>query len=135
MSGSIVSIGDLALATGVAVETIRYYERIGLMPAPPRTRGNYRSYDDGHQRRLSFIRRSRDLGFTVEDVRALLDLADRREHDCQEVDTMARRQLEDVERKIKALERLRHELHDMIDHCTRSTVADCRIIRSLAASG
>jgi DNA-binding transcriptional MerR regulator len=135
MSGSIVSIGDLALATGVAVETIRYYERIGLMPAPPRTRGNYRSYDDGHQRRLSFIRRSRDLGFTVEDVRALLDLADRKEHDCQEVDTMARRQLEDVERKIKALERLRHELHDMIDHCTRSTVADCRIIRSLAASG
>jgi DNA-binding transcriptional MerR regulator len=135
MSGSIVSIGDLALATGVAVETIRYYERIGLMPAPPRTRGNYRSYDDGHQRRLSFIRRSRDLGFTVEDVRALLDLADRREHDCQAVDTMARRHLEDVERKIEALERLRYELHDMIDHCTRSTVADCRIIRSLAASG
>jgi Cu(I)-responsive transcriptional regulator len=135
MSGSIVSIGDLALATGVAVETIRYYERIGLMPVPPRTRGNYRSYDDGHQRRLSFIRRSRDLGFTVEDVRALLDLADRREHDCQAVDTMARRHLEDVERKIEALERLRHELHDMIDHCTRSTVADCRIIRSLAASG
>ena len=133
MSGSIVSIGDLSSATGVAVETIRYYERIGLMPSPPRTRSNYRSYDDGHGTRLSFIRRSRDLGFTVEEVRALLDLADRTEHDCQEVDALARRHLDEVESKIRDLELLRSELHDMIDHCGRSTVADCRIIRALSA--
>ncbi len=133
MSAAIVSIGDLARATGVAVETIRYYERIGLLPAPARTAGNYRSYDAAHQRQLSFIRRSRDLGFTVEQVRALLDLAARTDRDCAEVDRIARGHLEDVERKIADLEGLRSELHDMIDHCGRSTVAECRIVRSLTS--
>jgi Cu(I)-responsive transcriptional regulator len=134
MSASITSIGDLARTSGVAVETIRYYERIGLMPAPARTSGNYRSYDPSHERRLRFIRRSRDLGFTVEEVRALLVLADKTDHDCREVDAMARRHLADVEGKIRDLEILRSELHDMIDHCGRSTVADCLIIRALTAS-
>ncbi len=134
MSAATTSIGDLARATGVGVETIRYYERIGLFPAPPRTAGNYRSYTVGHLRRLSFIRRSRDLGFTVEQVRALLLLADRTDHDCAEVDAIAHRHLEDVERKIADLLSLRSELHDMIDHCGRSTVAECRIIRALTPS-
>lgn len=135
MSQPVISIGDLARATGVAVETIRYYERIGLLPAPPRTAGNYRSYGDGHRRRLSFIRRSRDLGFTVEQVRTLLELADRTDHDCHAVDSLARRHLDDVERKIADLTALRSELHDLIDHCGRSTVADCRIIQALTARG
>ena len=129
-----LSIGDLARATGVSVETIRYYERIGLLPAPPRTAGNYRIYGPGHQQRLSFIRRSRDLGFAVEQVRALLGLADQTDHDCREVDAMAQRQLVEVERKIEDLTALRAELHDLVDHCSRSTVADCRIIQALAAT-
>jgi Cu(I)-responsive transcriptional regulator len=127
------SIGDLARRTGVKVETIRYYERIGLLPAPPRTQGNYRSYGPLHARRLAFIKRSRDLGFTLDQARALLTLADRTEHDCAEVDSIARDHLADVDRKIADLKALRADLRDMIDHCGRATVADCRVIRSLAA--
>lgn len=125
------SIGDLARLTGVKVETIRYYERIGLLSAPPRTAGNYRSYGPAQAQRLAFIKRSRDLGFTLDQARALLVLADRKDHDCIEVDVIARDHLADVERKITDLQTLRGELHDMIDHCGRSIVADCRIIRAL----
>lgn len=128
------SIGALAHTTGVKVETIRYYERIGLLPAPARTGGNYRSYGPAHQRRLAFIRRSRDLGFTLDQVRTLLDLADRKDRDCADVDAIARSHLADVERKIADLAVLRSELQDMIEHCGQSTVAECRIIRALAAS-
>src|SRR3546814_19057749 len=84
-----LTIGDLAKATATKVETIRYYERIGLLPAPARTQGNYRSYTADHLRRLSFVRRSRELGFTLEQVRALLDLADPRTRSVAAVDSPA----------------------------------------------
>src|ERR1700676_2888209 len=82
MDDKSLSIGDLARATGTKVETIRYYEQINLLPAPARTGGNYRAYVEGHLNRLSFIRRSRDLGFSLKQVRELLDLADDRSRAC-----------------------------------------------------
>jgi MerR family mercuric resistance operon transcriptional regulator len=134
MPQSELSIGHLSRVTGVGVETIRYYERIGLMPPPPRTAGNYRSYGPAHHQRLSFIRRSRDLGFTVEQVRALLALADQVDHHCGQIDAIARDHLAEVERKIADLQAMQDELHDLLDHCGRSTVSDCRIVRALTAN-
>src|SRR5258707_1183219 len=110
-----LAIGDLASATDTKVETIRYYERIGILPAPPRTKsGNYRSYTADHLARLSFVRRSRDLGFTLAQIRALLDLTDQRERDCGAVDAIARAHLAAVERKIADLRALRRELDEII---------------------
>ena len=128
-----LSIGDLARETGVKVVTIRYYERIGLLPAPVRTgSGAYRSYDEGDFARLSLIRRARDLGFTLDQVRALLDLAEQRDRDCADVGAIARQHLTEVERKIADLSMLRRELRDLIGNCSRGTVAECRIIEALS---
>jgi Cu(I)-responsive transcriptional regulator len=127
-----LAIGDLAKRTGTKVETIRYYERIGLLPEPGRTEGNYRAYDNGHLGRLSFIRRARDLGFSLDQVRELLGLADQRDRSCDAVDIIARQHLVEVERKIADLSVLREELADLIGRCRRGTVAECRIIETLA---
>jgi DNA-binding transcriptional MerR regulator len=126
-----VTIGELARATVTNVETIRYYERIGL-PAPPRTAGNYRTYAAWHVVRLSFTRRARDLGFSIEQVRALLDLADQRDRSCEAVDAIAREHLAEVERKLADLRALWHELRALIGQCRHGTVAECRIIEALA---
>jgi Cu(I)-responsive transcriptional regulator len=127
-----LSIGELAKRTLTKVETIRYYERIGLLPEPARTEGNYRSYDDEQLGRLSFVRRARDLGFSIDQVRELLDLADQRDRSCEAVDVIARQHLAEVERKIADLTALRDELSDVLGRCRRGTVADCRIIETLA---
>ena len=113
------SIGALAEATSTKVETVRYYERIGLLPEPGRTGGNYRSYDETHLGRLSFIRRARDLGFTLDQVRTLLGLAESRDSDCRTVDAVAQDHLADIERKISDLRALRRELRDLIGQCKR----------------
>ena len=126
------SIGDLARATATKVETVRYYERTGLLPSPPRTGGNYRAYGPDHLARLSFIRRARDLGFPIEQVRALLDLADQRDRPCEAVDVIAREHLAEVDRKLADLDALRRELDSMIGQCRQGTVAECRIIEALA---
>lgn len=126
------AIGALAEATDTKVETVRYYERIGLLPEPGRTAGNYRAYSDEHLARLSFIRRARDLGFTLDQVRALLELADHRDNDCCVVDALARDHLTEIDRKIADLKALRRELNDLISQCSQGTIADCRIIASLS---
>jgi len=126
------SIGALARRTGTKIETIRYYERIGLLPPPARTQGNYRLYAPRHLERLSFIRRARDLGFSLDEVRALLRLADDRSQPCTEVDRIARHHLTDVERKLADLAALRAELRQLIEQCGHGTVAECRILESLA---
>jgi len=125
------SIGELAKATDTKVETIRYYERIGLLPEPGRTSGNYRSYSDEHLGRLSFVRRARDLGFSIEQVRALLGLSDDRKRPCGTVDAIAREHLNEVDRKIADLRKLRRELNALITQCGHGTIADCRIIEAL----
>lgn len=127
-----ISIGELAKATGTKVETIRYYEGIGLLSKPARTAGNYRSYAPDHLTRLGFIRRSRDLGFSLDEVRDLLRLSDDRGRSCDEVDTIAKTHLDDVERKIADLEKLRKELKGLIKQCHRGTIAECRILDALA---
>jgi Cu(I)-responsive transcriptional regulator len=127
-----MNIGELARAADTRVETIRYYERIGLLPPPPRTASNYRDYSSAHVGRLSFTRRARDLGFSIEQVRTLLDLADRKEQSCEAVDAMAREHLAEVKRKLADLSALRRELESLIGQCRRRTIAECRIVEALA---
>ncbi len=130
-----LSIGDLARATGTKVETIRYYERIGILPAPARTAGGQRAYAPDHLRRLAFVRRARDLGFGLDQVRALLDLADQPDRDCAAVDAVARVHLAEVDRKLADLAALRRELADLVDRCGHGRVAECRIMEALLPAG
>jgi Cu(I)-responsive transcriptional regulator len=132
MTGHRLAIGDLAKATGTKVETVRYYERVGLLPAPDRTSGNHRAYSPAHLARLSFIRRARELGFSLEQVRELLSLADDRERSCEAVDAIAREHLAAVARKIADLAALRRELDGLVSRCRCGTIAECRIIEALS---
>jgi Cu(I)-responsive transcriptional regulator len=127
-----LTIGQLAKATATQVETIRYYEKIGLLAAPPRTAGNYRSYGQRELARLSFIRRARDLGFPLDQVRALLALSDDRCQDCATVDTIATEHLREVDRKIADLTALRRELSALVASCKGGAIAECRILEALA---
>ena len=130
-----MKIGELSRATGTNIETIRYYERIGLLPAPARTDANYRSYGTGHRSRLSFVRHSRDLGFTIEEIRSLLDLSDHPGRDCGEADRIATRHLEQVEEKIAQLSLLRDELQRIVGRCRGGLAGDCRVIDALGDHG
>ena len=132
MALAVYTIGDLARATGTKVETVRYYERIGLMPTTARTAGNYRAYERAQVDRLSFIRRARTLGFSIEQVRELLSLADDRSRSCIAVDELARAHLTTVVRKLADLAALQRELEALLGQCRRGTVAECRIIQALA---
>ena len=125
------TIGEMGKATNTKIETIRYYERIGLLPKPARTSSNYRNYGQAELGRLSFIRRSRDLGFSLDQVRALLGLSDDRSCDCAGIDRIANQHLVEVDRKIADLQALRRELKAVIDSCDGGTVAECRIIEAL----
>jgi len=127
-----IPIGQLAKRTGVAVETVRYYEKIGLLPAPSRTAGNYRSYGSDAVQRLGFVRRARDLGFSLDEVRSLLDLSDDKQRSCGEVDKIAQSQLLTIEAKIADLQALQRELDGLIRQCSKGTVADCRILDALS---
>lgn len=130
-----MKIGELARITGTKVETIRFYEAQGLIPEPHRTTSNYRDYDSAHLDRLSFVRRSRDLGFTLDQVRLLLRLADNDERPCGDVDAIAHEQLEQVDRKIADLQSLRVELSALVRQCQRGTIAGCRILEALGPRG
>lgn len=125
-------IGDLARATGISVETVRYYERIGLMPPPGRTQGNYRAYDRGHLERLNFIRHARSLGFDIAEIRSLLALAAQPATDCAAADAIASCHLTAVEAKIASLEALRAELTRFAGQCRGGAAADCRVLEVLA---
>lgn len=126
-----ISIGKLSEATGVKVPTIRYYEQIGLLPAPDRSAGNQRLYSRRTQERLAFIRHSRDLGFPLEAIRELLSLADHPESPCTAADDIARRQLLAVNARIGRLIALRSELERMVERCACGTIADCQVIEVL----
>lgn len=126
------SIGDLAKQSGVKVVTIRYYEQIGLLPLSERTAGNYRAYSQDHLDRLCFVRRCRDLGFSLEEVRNLLRLSETDESNCSDVCQMAEEHLHEVERKIADLSRLADELRSISASCNgKRPMADCRIIAAL----
>ena len=125
-------IGDLARATCTKVETIRWYEKKRLLPRPARTEGNYRLHGEAELGRLSFIRRARDLGFSLDQVRELLTLAGDRESDCAAVDVLAAAHLAEIDRKLADLAALRRELATLLHSCRGGIVADCRIIDALA---
>lgn len=127
-----MKIGDLARATATKVETIRYYEKEGLLGAPARSAANYRLYERDHLERLSFIRRSRDLGFTLEQVRELLRLAEDRSAPCTDVDGIAARHVAAIDRKVADLLALRGELVRQLDGCGTATIAECRIVQALS---
>jgi len=130
-----LAIGTLAKRTGTKVQTIRYYEQIGLLPQPGRTEGGQRRYGDADLDRLAFIRHARQLGFTLEAIRELLDLSDNPSRSCAEVDVIAHRQLKEVEARIARLEALRKELKRMLRECSRDTVSDCRVLEVLRDHG
>jgi DNA-binding transcriptional MerR regulator len=130
-----LTIGQLAKRTGCKVQTIRYYEQIGLMPEPARTEGNQRRYGRWHRERLAFIRHSRELGFPLDAIRELLSLADDPEQSCEAADRIARRQLEQVKSRLLRLEALKTELERMIVQCRGGRIATCQVIDALADHG
>jgi DNA-binding transcriptional MerR regulator len=135
MAGMGVPIGVAAVRSGVKVPTIRYYEAIGLLATPARTKSNRRHYDDADLRRLVFIRHARQLGFEIDAIRALLTIQDSPDQSCEAVDAIARARLNEIERRIESLLNLKGELQRMITDCSRGRVADCRIIEALATPG
>jgi DNA-binding transcriptional MerR regulator len=127
-----VPIGIASIRSGVKAPTIRYYEEIGLLPAPPRTKSNRRHYNAADLRRLVFIRHARQLGFEIDAIRALLTMQDNPDQSCEAVDVIARTRLGEVERRIESLLKLKAELERMIADCSRERVAECRVIEVLA---
>jgi MerR family mercuric resistance operon transcriptional regulator len=121
----------LARATGCNLETIRYYEKIGIMPDPPRSTKGYRSYDNAHVKRLKFVMRSRDLGFSLEEVRGLLGLVDDRSRTCADVQLIAEDHLTDVQAKIADLQRIERVLSDTVARCTGDAAPECAVIDGL----
>ena len=125
------TIGRLADQAHVNIETIRYYERIGLMPKPPRTEAGHRFYSASHRKRLVFIRRSRELGFTIAEIRELLRLVDNQEYACSEVRAMTEQHLERIRKKIIDLQRLQNTLTTVASQCDGKSGPECPIIDAL----
>jgi Predicted transcriptional regulators len=130
-----IAIGEVSRASGVKVPTIRYYEQIGLLPAPPRTEGGRRTYDRKDLERLTFIRHSRELGFDIDGIKTLLALQDSPDQPCGQADGIARARLADVRQKIASLTALKHELERMVEGCSHGRVETCRVIEILADHG
>src|SRR5687768_12395626 len=133
--GAPLKIGRVARETGTSVETIRYYERIGLLARAPRSGGGFRLYGPDDVHRLRFVRRARELGFSLGAVRELIGLADDPVGPCDEVDAMAREHLSDVNEKIAQLTALRGELARLIRVCQGGNISDCRILEALGRPG
>ena len=125
-------IGVLSTETGVNIETIRYYEKIGLIPAPPRTEGRQRVYDGTHLKRLTFIRRGRELGFTLDQIRALLGLVRGHNLTCAEVKAMTEEHVTDIRRKVKDLRKLERVLTDLAAKCSGNAVPVCPVLDALS---
>lgn len=129
------TIGEISKRTHVNIETIRYYEKIGIMPHPPRNSSGYRIYSAPHLERLSFIRRSRELGFSQSEVRKLLTLVDEHQYTCAQVREMTVRQRLTVRNKIRDLRKLEQALTTMVNECAGGDIPDCPIIDTLFADG
>ncbi len=125
-----LTIGALSKRTGCHIETIRYYERIGLLPAPPRSVGGYRLYGREHLKRLTFIRRSRELGFTLDEVRGLLALVEGG-YTCAEVKAVTLGHLSEVRRKMADLRKLERVLREMAAQCDGGLVPECPVMDAL----
>ena len=128
-----LTIGKLANSAGVNLETVRYYERIGLLPKPRRTQGGHRDYDATHSRTLAFIRRARELGFALDDIRALLELAEPGRASCGEVQKIAAVHLQSVRTKLAHLARMEKLLAKTIAECTGNRFPTCPVLEMLDA--
>ncbi|HEL3255581.1 TPA: helix-turn-helix domain-containing protein [Stenotrophomonas maltophilia] len=126
-----MKISEAADASGCHLETIRYYERIGLLPRPSRSGNGYRVYGSADVERLRFIARGRDLGFSLEEVRSLLQLADDEDLSCADVDRLARSHLADVRARVADLQRMASELERVIASCHGGQRAECTILSTL----
>ncbi len=131
-SGNGLHRAALARRTGCNLETIRYYEKIGTMPEPPRTEAGYRLYDDRHVERLRFILRARELGFSLDDIRGLLALVDRGTQTCANVKERTERHLADVREKIADLKRIERVLAETAAKCSGDKVPDCPVLETLS---
>jgi len=123
-----LTIGTLSKKTGVNIETIRYYEKVGIMPKPQRTEGGNRIYDEGQFKRLNFIRRCRELGFSLDEIREMLCLVDEKDFTCAEIAALSQKHLDDVRAKIKDLGKIERYMKDMLSQCSKDNTPDCAII-------
>jgi MerR family mercuric resistance operon transcriptional regulator len=124
-------IGELAEQTGCQVETIRYYERVGILPKPQRGQNNYRHYGEPHRRRLRFVRRCRGLGFSLEEVRTLLGMIDGGTKSCAEVVALALGHIEEVRAKIGDLQEMESRLGELVARCHGGNTPDCSFLEAL----
>jgi len=127
-----LGIGEVARRAECKVETVRYYEQIGILPPPERSAGGQRRYDVDHLKRLRFVRRARGLGFTLDEVRNLLQVADDPDPTCAEVAQIARVHLGDIRAKIAHLRRLEAVLDELVAACADGARPDCPIIETLS---
>jgi DNA-binding transcriptional MerR regulator len=130
-----ITIGDAARYSGVKIPTIRFYEEIKLLPAPPRTESNRRFYSASDVRRLTFIRHARELGFEIDAIRTLLKLQDDPHQPCDAADAIAKARLIEVEQRIRSLTALKAELEVMVEGCSHGHIGTCRVIEVLADHG
>lgn len=129
-----MTIGRLSDQTAVNVETIRYYERIGLLPRPARSAGGHRLYDQAACDRLNFIRRARELGFSLGDIRSLLAMAEG-EHACADIRDLTFQHLAAVRARIADLRRLENTLAEVAERCEGGESTTCPVVEALASSG
>jgi MerR family mercuric resistance operon transcriptional regulator len=134
-ASSHIAIGRLSKATGTNIDTIRYYERAGLLPAPARSEGGYRLYRVDQLKRLNFVRRARTLGFSISEVRTLLRLADERKRPCSEVKALAEAHLADVRAKVADLKAMERVLKETVARCAAGTGSHCPLIDALYRDG
>ena len=125
-------IGELSRKTEVKVPTIRHYERVGLLPKPPRSDGNRRLYAAAAVDRLRFVRHARELGFEVPAIRELLSLAEHPQRSCAKVDALAREHLKGIVSRVERLTALRAEIEHMLKACAKGRIAQCRILEVLS---
>lgn len=126
-----LTIGKLSKLTGVNIETIRYYEKIKMLPAPPRTDSGRRVYGPKEMRTLAFVRRARELGFTLDEIRALLNLAGPGKASCAEVRKIATHHLEDIRAKMSDLRKLERLLAKTVSQCSGKAVPECPVLDAL----
>ncbi|GAB4365953.1 MAG: Cu(I)-responsive transcriptional regulator [Kiloniellaceae bacterium] len=133
ISGNRMRRAELAQRTGCNLETVRYYEKIGIIPEPPRTKAGHRVYDETHVARLRFILRGRELGFSIDELRGLLQLVDRGTQTCAQVKALTEQHLADVRAKIADLKRIEKVLAATAAQCSGEQVPECPVLEALAS--
>lgn len=131
---SYLSIGKVSIHTGCHIETIRFYEKEGLLPKPERTEGGHRLYSDTQVKRLVFIRRCRELGFSMEEIRQLLSIVDADLVSCKKVKAITESHIQDIRLKIKDLKKMEKTLTELSNQCSGKDIPDCPIIDVLQNS-